>query len=120
MKNSMIFEFLDKKYVDISGSEFPKMWILRVKYVENVNFSVKMTKNGLFDVFNPPKSIFMKIQTNLYRRIFWRGIQKWPYFCDFVGEKRAKSRKNVKNGLFEGVTYIKRHFHPLAVNFFKK
>ena len=30
-KNKVIFEFLVKKYVDIGGSEFSKMWIFGVK-----------------------------------------------------------------------------------------
>ena len=83
-----------------------------------------------FDFFNPQKPIFLKIRTigrvlpmirtHLYRRIFWRGIQKWPYFLHFVGKNVPKVEKTWKMAFFEGVFYKNRHFTPLAVHFFKK
>ena len=79
-----------------------------------------MTKQRLFDVFDPKKSTFLKIRTHLYRRISWRGIQKWPYFYDFVGEKPPKSRTKVKIGLFDGVSYQKTPFYSFWGQFFRK
>ena len=70
IKNNAIFEFLVKKYVDIGGSKFSKMWIFRVKKVEKVDFSLFLRKNDFIDFFQPEKSAFLKIRTHLYRRIF--------------------------------------------------
>ena len=87
-------------------------WRWTLKTVEKVHFSLKWRRKTFFDVFWTEKSVFLNIWTHLYRRIFWRGIQKWPYFLHFMGKKRPKSRKNVKMAFLKGFS-TKNAFFPL-------
>ena len=84
------------------GPNIQKFGFFEFKNVEIVHVSLKRTKMDVLYVFSAEKSTFLKIRTHLYRKTFWRGIQKWPYFLILWAKNAPKVEKTWKWPFLKG------------------